>query len=216
MIHVNAAYNLAIGESMSQPSTLTGVITKIDTPYSAQYQNVSVVIAVAGAEDKPILCHRLRGEGADQIGIGDTITVTGTLMNYNNNSATGIVEFGAGCTIDSWENTGADEEVLTDPMDILNACYALEAGATMSYEVTLTGTITEIYTPYDASYGNVTVIITIAGAEDMPLKCYRLSGTGAESLAVGDVITVTGYLKHHVHSSGTSDYQFTQGCTFTK
>jgi len=98
---VNAAYALASGESMTTSSTLTGVITKIDTPYSSQYNNVSVVIAVAGAEDKPILCHRLGGAGADQIGVGDTITVTGTLMNYNDGSATGIVEFGAGCTIDS-------------------------------------------------------------------------------------------------------------------
>ena len=212
---VEDAYNLAIGERMSAPSTLTGVITGFDTPYDSTYQNVSVVIVVAGAEDKPILCHRLGGEGADQIGVGDTITVTGTLMNYDN-GANGIIEFGAGCTIDSWENTGADEDPLTDPVEIIDALYALAPGMVMSYPVTLTGTITEIYTAYDETNQYITVIITVAGADNKPIKCYRLTGTGVADLAVGDVISVTGYLKHYVHSSGDSDFQFIQGCTLSE
>ena len=206
---VEQAYNLAIGATMNTPSTLTGVITEIDTPYSSQYENVSVVIAVAGAEDKPILCHRLEGDGADQIGVGDTITVTGTLMNYDNGS-NGIIEFGAGCTLDAWEDTAENEAIPTDPVAILTAAYALAAGEKLPYESTLTGTITKIDTAYSTQYQNITVTISVAGAENMPIMCYRLKGTGAEGLAVGDVITVTGNIKNY---NGT--IEFDAGCTFT-
>lgn len=200
---VNAAYALASGESMTTTSTLTGVITKVDTAYSSSFGNISVTIAVAGAEDKPILCYRLAGEGADQITIGDTITVTGTLKNYN-----GTIEFDAGCTLDSWVHTGEDVEKLTDPVEIVNAAYALEIGASLPYEVTLTGTITSVDTAYSADFGNVTVTITVAGAEGKPIQCYRLKGTGADTIAVGDTITVTGTLMNY---NGT--IEFTSGCT---
>ena len=206
---VEQAYNLAIGETMSEPSTLTGVITEIETAYSSQYQNVSVVIAVAGAENKPILCHRLKGEGVDQIGVGDTITVSGTLMNYDN-GAGGIIEFGAGCTLDSWEDTADNEAIPTDPVAILTAAYALAKDEKLPYEATLTGTITKINTEYSTQYQNITVTISVAGAENMPIMCYRLKGTGAEDLAVGDVITVTGLIKNY---NGT--IEFDAGCTFT-
>ncbi len=98
----------------------------------------------------------------------------------------------------------------------VNAIYALEKGASIE-NVTLKGTITSIYTPYNATYHNITVIIAIAGAEGKPIKCYRMEGEGAEALAVGDVITVTGTVVHYIHtSSGDSDFQFASGCTFTK
>lgn len=205
---VEAAYNLAIGASMSEPSTLTGVITEIETPYSSQHKNISVVIAVAGAEDKPILCHRLQGEGADQIGVGDTITVTGTLFNYDN-GADGIIEFAAGCNIDSWKDTAVNDTTPTDPIAILTAAYALADNEKLPYEATLTGTITKIDEAYSTQYQNITVTITISGAEDMPIMCYRMKGTGAEALAVGDCITVTGIIKNY---KGT--IEFDSGCTF--
>ena len=94
---VDAAYALEAGEALPIAYTLTGVITKIDSAYSSSYNNVSVIIAVEGKEDKPILCFRMKGEGADVIKVGDTITATGILKNYN-----GKIEFDAGCTLDSY------------------------------------------------------------------------------------------------------------------
>ncbi|MBO4795478.1 MAG: hypothetical protein J5547_05285, partial [Clostridia bacterium] len=68
--------------------------------------------------------------------------------------------------------------------------------------------ITEINTEYSEDYGNITVTIKVA---DKSVMCYRLKGEGAENLAVGDVITVTGKLKNF---QGT--IEFDSGCTFTK
>ena len=78
----------------------------------------------------------------------------------------------------------------------------------MEKPVTLTGVIHKIPTPYSPDYKNITVDMTIAGLVDYPVECYRLSGEGAESLAVGDTITVTGIIKNY---KGT--IEFDKGCT---
>jgi hypothetical protein len=43
-----------------------------------------------------------------------------------------------------------------------------------------------------------------------------MKGDGADKLAVGDTITVTGVIKNHVHSSGDAEVEFDAGCTFKK
>ena len=98
-------------------------------------------------------------------------------------------------------------EVAVDVEQVLNDAYALEEGAKMEGEVTLTGKITSIDTPYDAGYKNVTVTIVIEGYDDKPIKCYRLAGEGADTLAVGDTITVTGIIANY---KGTIEFE--QGC----
>ena len=86
-----AAYALEEGATLQGGSyTLTGVISSIDTAYSEQYKNITVTIQVG---DKTIQCFRLKGEGAEALKVGDTITVTGTICNYK-----GTVEFNSGCT----------------------------------------------------------------------------------------------------------------------
>ncbi len=102
---VNAAWALAPGATLGE-YTLTGVITSVDDAYSEQYKNVTVTIVVDNMTDKPIVVYRAKGDGADVIAVGDTITVTGTLLNYLSSSAAagdpGKVEFTSGCTIDSF------------------------------------------------------------------------------------------------------------------
>ena len=195
---VDAAYALESGASLPYSCTLTGTVVTIDNPYSEQYGNITVSIAVAGKEDQPIMCYRLKGEGAADLAVGDVIVVTGTIMNYN-----GTVEFGSGCTLDAVAPTEA--------ADIIAAGYALEDGAALPFASTLTGTVTSIDTAYSEQYGNITITIAVEGFEDQPVQCYRLKGEGAAELAVGDVITVTGTLTNYKGA-----VQFKAGCTFTK
>ena len=217
---VNAAYTLESGESMTKSATLTGVITTVDSAYSEQYGNITVTIQVGDMADKLINCYRLKGEGAETLAVGDTITVTGTLTNYN-----GKIQFGAGCTLDAVakgddkteepteEPTEESEEPtntldMTDPVAVVNAAYALEAGASMSEAATLTGVITAINTAYSEQYGNISVTIQIGDMSDKLILCYRLKGEGAADLAIGDTITVTGTLMNY---NGT--IEFGAGCT---
>lgn len=111
---VDAAYELEVGATLSggHKYTLTGVITSVDDPYSEQYKNVTVTIVVDGMTDKPIVAFRLKGDGADVIKVGDTITVTGSIVNWDNKDGTSTVEFNSGCTLDSY--TAAPEEPETN------------------------------------------------------------------------------------------------------
>ena len=95
---VNAAYSLAKDESLLGTHTLSGIIVSVDEVYSTQYKNIVVTIKVDGADATKLMkCYRMKGTGADQIGVGDFITVTGVIKNYN-----GTVEFDSGCTLDSY------------------------------------------------------------------------------------------------------------------
>ena len=112
---VNAVYALDIGGILSggHKYTLTGVITSIPSAWSDDYQNITVVIVVNGMTDKPIECFRLKGDGANKLAVGDTITVTGELLKYDNKTETGKVEFNAGCTLVG--GATAPESTVTNP-----------------------------------------------------------------------------------------------------
>ena len=98
---LEAAYELNSGESLEGTHTLTGVITAIVDRYSEKYDNITVMMEVSGCEDQPIQCFRMKGQDAEGISVGDTITVTGRITNYQ-----GTVEFDAGCQLDrvDWLN----------------------------------------------------------------------------------------------------------------
>ena len=151
-----------------------------------------------GLTEQPIQCYRLEGEGADALAIGDVIAVYGTIKNYS-----GTIEFDAGCTLLAPEAVMAARTI--------GKAYQLEAGAELKGLRTLTGEIVSIDTPYSEEYGNVTVTIVVGGLTEQPIQCYRLEGEGADALAVGDVISVTGLIKNY---EGT--IEFDAGCTFTK
>ena len=193
---VGAAYSLAEGESMSSPVILKGVISKIDTAWSDQYKNITVTIIVDGITDKPIMCFRLKGEGADKLAEGQTINVYGTIKNYQ-----GTVEFDAGCLLIADDDVAAVKTVIS--------AYKLAQDTALDGEKTLTGVITKIDTPYSEQYKNITVTITVAGISDKTIQCFRMVGEGAANLAEGQVITVTGTLKNF---KGT--VEFDAKCTF--
>ncbi len=195
------AYALEKDTEMQGTHSLTGKIISVDEAYSSQYKNVTVTIEVEGFPTMPMKCYRMKGDGADILAVGDTITVTGKIKNYN-----GTVEFDAGCTFTDRIANPNPDPVYTTPEEIVNAAYALEVGASLSKAYTLTGVITEIDSAYNSSYNNVSVIISVAGKE---IGCYRMKGDGADVIKTGDTITVTGILTRYNEST----VQFGTGCT---
>lgn len=188
---VEAAYQLADGDRMENEATLTGKIIAINTIYNADFQNITVTIEVPGVEDKPIMCYRMKGEGAEDLAIGNIITVSGVIKNYS-----GTIEFDTGCLLTKVEK-GEAVEALTDTAEILQAAYALKAGAMLPYQVTLTGTVTTIKDAFNPEYNNISVIIQMDGHADKPILCYRLKGNDVQWLEVGDKITVTGMITNY-------------------
>ena len=192
---LDAAYKLEDGVAMTAPTALAGEIVAIDTPWSDEYKNITVTIVCDGKTEQPVMCYRLSGEGADKLAVGDKIAVYGTIKNYK-----GTIEFDKGCKLIPYEAAAMARTVL--------AAYTLEDGLAMDGAETLTGVISSIDTPWSDEYKNITVTIVVAGMEDNKIQCYRLSGEGAQDLAVGDTITVTGSIKNY---KGT--IEFDKGCT---
>ncbi len=80
---VAAAFALAEGETLDGTYKLTGVVTEVGE-YNEQYGDVNLTFTVEG---KDIYCYALKGD-VQNIKVGDTITVNGTIKNYK-----GTVEF---------------------------------------------------------------------------------------------------------------------------
>ncbi len=179
---VDLCYALEDQAGTEDAYRLCGTVTSIDTPWSEDYQNITVTISVAGKEEQPIQCYRLKGEGAKDLAVGDTITVEGTLKNYK-----GTYEFDAGCQL-----IGHGDH--PDQKALLKAAYALGEGDSMDYPAVITGVVTEIPTAWSDEYGNITVNMEFDG---QILQCYRLSGEGAKDIQVGDTITVVGVIKNY-------------------
>ena len=192
---LDAAYALDEGAAMSKPSVLKGEIVSIDTAWSDEYKNITVTIVCDGKAEQPVQCFRLSGEGAEKLAVGDEIAVFGTIKNYK-----GTVEFDKGCKLIPVDSVAS--------VKALMAGYALEDGAAMTETSTVTGTVVAIPTAWSDEYKNITVNMVVAGLEDYVLQCYRLSGEGADKLAEGDTITVTGTIKNY---KGT--VEFDKGCT---
>ncbi|MBR5546959.1 MAG: hypothetical protein IKU70_08250 [Clostridia bacterium] len=192
---VAAAYTLEDGVAMEEPQRLFGTIINIPTPYSEEYKNITVDMQIGELADQPIQCYRLSGEGAEKLAVGDKITVEGILKNYK-----GTIEFDKGCVL-----VGFGE--IESQQGVLDAAYKLEDGVALTAPTALAGEIVNIDTAYSEEYKNITVTIVCDGKTEQPVMCYRLSGEGAEKLAVGDKIAVYGTIKNY---KGT--IEFDKGC----
>lgn len=201
---VNQAYTLKSGEAMENAVVLTGKIISIDNLWNPDFKNITVTMEISGAEDKPIQCYRLKGDGAKDLAIGNIITVSGKIKNHS-----GIIEFDSGCILTAVE-AGTAVTAPTDIREILQAAYALPGGAQLPYQVTLTGTVAAITTPYNPDYYNISVKLVVPGFENMPMVCYRMKGNGVADIAVDDTITVTGMVTNY-----NGIIEFTAGCMMT-
>lgn len=209
---LKAAYALEVGKAMDSESKLTGLVTSVNTAYDAGYANITVTIVCGGHEDMPIMCYRLQGAEKDpsktevnaaELKAGDTITVIGTIKNYN-----GTIEFDAGCVLLDLKVGDPIETPTLSVEEIFAEAAKLGDKESMSHPVTLTGKVTEIETEYSEQYGNVSVVLDVEGHT---ILCYRMKAASADAVAVGDTITVTGTIKNW---AGT--IEFDSGCTFTK
>ncbi|MBQ7830932.1 MAG: hypothetical protein IJ393_02515, partial [Clostridia bacterium] len=204
---VDAAWALASGAALEGSYTLTGVITELGT-YNTSYKDINVTFVVEGKEDKPMYCYALKGSTDGQLAVGDTITVTGTIKNYN-----GTVEFDkpnldkhvpAGGEVTPPDDGGDEGEtpaVPSTPAEIVDAAWALASGAALDGNYTLTGVITEA--SFNSKYSDYNVTIVVEGKEDKPMYCYGVKGATEGQLAVGDTITVTGPIKNY---NGTVEF----------
>lgn len=84
---LEAAYALATGATLPGTHTLKGQVISSEG-YNEANEDICVTIVVDGFEQYPIYCYYVKGSDTSKIGLGDYITVQGTIKNYK-----GKVEF---------------------------------------------------------------------------------------------------------------------------
>ncbi len=212
---LKAAYALDKGKALDGTHTLSGTITRVNTPYDAGYQNVTVTIVCDGLDQYPIQCFRMKGEGADKVKVGDKITVEGKIKKYTD----GTVEFDAGCTLKSIDFVAEGTNIkYNTPEEIVKALYALDKGDSLpGNPYRLTGKVTSITEAYTEEHKNISFVIVVEGLADYPVTVYRIKGEGVENIKVDDTVTIEGNLIHYYNANrNESVYEFTTGATLIK
>lgn len=213
---VDAAYALESGESLNG-FTLTGVIGKIDDAYSEKHGNITVTIVIDNRVNQPIQCFRLKGEGCDTLAVGDKITVTGNIVNYN-----GTIEFNSGCTLDA-KTTATAEEIAIAKFAFVELAkqvtenFTLPEGITWTVKEGTAITIDGVNATVVRGDADATVVITgtlsghtrdftvvvkaTGGSVEPPLPDGPAhAGTEADPYTVADALLVAGELANKEYS----------------
>ncbi|MBQ8292998.1 MAG: hypothetical protein IJX78_04215 [Bacilli bacterium] len=153
------------------PVILTGVVSEIKTEYSEQYKNISVTLT---DETGSLYLFRLAGK----VALGDTIKVTGEMATYKEER-----QLAAGATYELIAS--APKEEIEIPADAISLSIRGANKLADGTKVAIQATVTEINTPWNETYGNMSVTVSdISGS----LYCYRL----ATKVEVGQLVIVVG------------------------
>lgn len=206
--------------STEQAYAVKGYIAKIKDAYSSQYGNISFYMSdTATATRGDLQAYRCKLDSADAAKAveGAYVLVTGPISNYNGGSfnsyeiAQGTVEILAEAPVIELDTLSAAEA--------LARAQALEVGA--QEKVVVIAYVASIKTPYDATYGNVTVWLN-----DDPTSTYgdiqayraKASAEDGAALAEHDKVMIVGMLSHSTYDSQGEtkhSYQIAQGAQLT-
>ena len=80
----------ALTGSQTLQATISGTVVSVREAYNAGYNNATFTIRVRGGYvgEQDLLCYRCKPAGATEVAVGQTVTVSGTIINYN-----GTIEF---------------------------------------------------------------------------------------------------------------------------
>ncbi len=199
-------YTLQDGEELKGDFRLYGKVTEIKTPYDEKYGNVSVIIEIEGLKDKPVLCYRMKGDGAATVKVGDLITVEGNLKRYKSDfqlnqgcTMLGIGEVKAAKAVKSARSGAARSTPTVDQMkEWVNAAYEMTANGNVTGANILTGEVVGIATAFKNN--EISVFICVGGLSDKLVKLNKMTGTDIDKIACGDTITVEGTLQMYNNS----------------
>ena len=123
---------------------VTGIVSKIDTPYSTQHLNVSFSFSADGTTSVPQLqAFREKSDYSSTVKVGDTVVVGGNLKKYNS-----TYELDAGCAISSLV-PAPDPETVTSIEDI----YTASLGSPVEIDGYFVGAVSDGIYLMDGEYG---------------------------------------------------------------
>ena len=166
--------------------SVVGVIESIDTEYSTDFDNITVTINDGTGSIKAF-----RMAGGSDLYVGDTITVTGTLVNYSGNTP----EFIQGCTYvkDVNESVEAIRAAINAIAAQMSLAYQYNVSVSKDYSVTdtldnaLTGISGTTYSEWSGKTSNSSAVY--AGQSAGGNSAIQLRSNNSNS---GIVTTVSG------------------------
>ena len=177
----------ALTAEVGYPARLSGTVSKIDAGWSEAHKNISFVLT--DDSDNSILIYRCN----TKVEVGDMVTVTGTITNYQ-----GTNQIAQGSTA---EIIGHDSSYDVEPITTIADALLAEDGA----PVILTGEVVNIKTQYNASNNNISV--TIKDENGDSIYVYKMNGNAA----IHDIITVSGVMDTH-----NEERQIAEASSFVK
>lgn len=165
---LEAAYALASGATLEGTHTLTGKVIHVKSTGEGE---ACLTFEVTGYEQYPMYCYWLKGAEAGNLKVGDIITVTGTIKNYN-----GTIEYDKP-TLDSFEKAEIKEDDYVE-MNILAAREAKEGSL-----VKTTGVVAQI-TYANGMNPNGFFLV------DDTASIYVFSSAVAPQVSVGNTVTI--------------------------
>lgn len=190
------------------------VATPTFSPVAGTYtsaQSVTISCTTTGADiyytkgDSPADPTKESTKYTGAITVDATTTIKAIAINGSDASSVASATY----TIVSIEHAGTE----ADPYSVADARTAIDANTGIT-EVYATGTVSEIVTPYNSTYENITFNISTDGiTTSNQLQAYRCKGaTGIDVSEVqeGDVVVVKGNLLKHGET-----YEFAEACEVT-
>ena len=197
------AESLAPNASLSGDRTITAQVGEIDEPYTDEFKNISFYLTDG---EYSILVHRGKGDGIENLKTGDTVTVTGTVTNYQPKDSTDtIIEFVKPTITVSGSGSGdsgnqGGTETTSTIAALLKEAESLAPNASLSGDRTITAQVGEIDEPYTDEFKNISFYLTDG---EYSILVHRGKGDGIENLKTGDTVTVTGTVTNYQFTNST-------------
>lgn len=191
--------------------TLTGEITNIDSPYNADYNQITVTMDVELAGSKfAIQCYNMKCTTSSDIVVGAEISVTGYIMLYNEkDNPDGKLEFTNNCTytIDLGDVAGAG--TLENPYSVLDAYILgtdLGSGKYSENRVYVKGYVVKEVQTSSSTGAIMCYISDVKGDSTRTVQVYYadLVADGYDTVRLGDLIVVYGYIQNYQGKIETS------------
>ncbi len=181
---------------------VTGYITEVKTAYNSQYKNISVYIGdnVGDSKDNSLQAYRAITDDATapKLVAGAQVKITG----YLSNSTQYGMQIAEGAALELLKEAEAQPKII--PATVAEAQAVLEKmeeGAKTFDNYAVTGYIIKVDSPYNSTFGNVSVVIADAADATEGLLAYRAKcdAEAGDKAVVGAQVKVTGPLDKNSH-----------------
>ena len=225
----------------SEKYIVTGVISRLKENFNAEYGNASFYIKDAAGEAEFLVFRAFVDSAktkftaetfAENIVIGKTVTLEGTIKNFLEENNTSTLEL-TNCYLYTPGSVKPDPDPTPDPEPVdgaisvakaLEIAGALEPKAETSEKYIVTGVVSRLKEEFNDKYGNATFYIKDANGNSEFLVFRALADstgtkftaeTFAENIAVGKTVTLEGKIKNYAEKDGSSTLELSNCYLYT-